>query len=275
VLPTVRRRVAGLQSVNGFPFEVHASRGAEEHAKRLAAMVEDARGWFAGLLGTAKAETYLLCLSPQDWDAHCPVPVFGVPYEDEGRGITVGHGRAGFVTEFVEAAWPHADAALRARLQQAYGSPADATPYLDLVAVHELAHSVQIQDGWGFPRFWLYEFWAQVGMVAYVAERHPKSLASLDPLHDAAARIPTKELPAWELDGMGTSFEHGAWLYAWYEFRLGALARLLWERAGRAGVKRLFTEFRDERMGDADILQAFRAIHPDLEAAVRRWPTAA
>ena len=264
--------MAALQDVAGFPFEVRASRGAEEHAKRLAAMVEDARGWFADVLGVAKAQTRVLCLSPADWNAYCPVPVFGVPYEDDGRGIIVGHGRAGFVTEFVEEAWPHADAALRARLKRAYGSPADATPYLDLVAVHELAHGVQVQDGWEFARFWLYELWAQVGMVAYVADRHPKAMDALDPLHDAAACVPAKALPAWKLDGMGTSFQHGAWLYAWYEFRLGALARLLWARAGRVGVMRLFTDFRGEGMTDAAILQAFRAIHPDLEAAVRQWP---
>src|SRR5581483_7465492 len=246
----------------------HASVGAEEHAKRLATMVQHARGWFSKTLDVPEVETYLLCLAPKDWNAHCPVPVFGVPYEDDGNGIIVGHGRAGFVTELVEQAWPHLDAAMRERLTKAYGSPADATPYLDLVAIHELAHGVQIQGGWSFPRFWLYELWPQVAMVAYVAANHPEKLEALDALHDAAGKMPIAALPASSLDEMGESFQHGAWLYAWYEFRLGAFARLLWERGGVKGVRSLFEDFRDEGMSDDQIVAKLRAIHPDLAKAI-------
>ena len=266
---------AGLVATPG-AVPMFASAGVEHRAAQVAAIARSSWDYLAELLGH-RPEVQVLVLSEADWPAKGRVPLFGLPNAESGTLIVAGT-VAGWWSELA----PMAGAERQAEIASVYGG-ADGTLHLadffDLVAVHEVAH-LFCEGIVVFPRMWLGELFANLGLHAWVAERAPDSLETLTMLPRLAAL------------GSGEEFEHrsrdaferfytsiGGPNYVWYQFRLQVAAAELYESLGEAAVRRLFDAFRvdggtdrdfqgfDESIDDGTLAARLSAaVHPSLGA---------
>ena len=137
-------------------------------------------------------------------------------------------------------------------------------PFFDLVAVHEVAH-VFHEGSQHFPRLWLQEFFANLCLHAWVADRRPEALLTLLTLPRLGAKAPAKAFTYRSRDDFERLYSDvGGANYVWFQFRLQLAAAALYDRAGSRAVTRLFEAF---RLDDAALARRLEeAVDPGLAA---------
>jgi hypothetical protein len=255
---------AGLVEVPG-TVPTFASAGLEGRAAAIAGIAGSSWDYLAGLL-EHRPEGQVLVLSEADWPEKGRASLFGLPNAEAGTLVVAGT-EAGWWADLATMAGDER----QAELATAYGG-ADGSLHLgaffDLVAVHEVAH-LFCEGMVVFPRLWLGELFANLGLHAWVAERAPDALDTLT------------RLPRLASLGSGEEFEHrsrdeferlytsvGGPNYVWYQFRLQVAAAELFDTVGEAAVRRLFDAFRIEGDTDRDF-QEFDESIDDATLAAR------
>jgi hypothetical protein len=230
----------GLVEVPG-GLPTFASGGLEERARAIGAIASDSYGYLADLLGF-RPKAQVLVVSEADWPKVTEVPLYGLPNASNGTLVVAGT-EAPFWSSFVEMAGPDSDG----ELATVYGAP-DGTvrlgPFMDLVAVHEVAH-VFHEGSQHFPRLWLQELFANVCLHAWVAERAPDQLTTLTTLPRLGATAPSDTFEHRTRDAFERLYTSvGGPNYVWFQFRLQVEAAAMFDRGGSAVVRRLFEAFR-------------------------------
>ncbi len=176
---------SGLVQVPG-DLPTFASAGIEGRAEAIGRIAADSHAYLADLLGL-RPEAQVLVLSEADWASKSEVPLYGLPYADDGTLIVAGT-EAPFWTE----AGSMVGEADRAELEAAYRAPDGSVafgPFFDLIAVHEVAHLFHIGTV-VFPRRWLAELFANLCLQAWVEARAPASRVTLLTLPRLGVRVP-------------------------------------------------------------------------------------
>lgn len=230
----------GLVEVPG-GLPTFASAGLEERATAIGAIASDSYEYLVGLLGF-EPQAQVLVVSEDDWPKATEVPLYGLPNASNGTLVVAGT-EAPLWSSFVEMAGPDGEAELAA----VYGAP-DGTirlgPFMDLIAVHEVAHLFH-EGSQHFPRLWLQELFANLGLHAWVAERSPDQLTTLLTLPRLGAKASPEAFDYHTRDDFERQYiGMGGPNYVWYQFRLQLEAAALYDRAGSAAVRRLFEAFR-------------------------------
>lgn len=263
--------IEALEHVEGLAFPVFASPGTEDRATEIGRRVERAHGWLAELLGF-EPRVRLLALAPPDWDGIAEVSVFGFPHFIGDDTIVIGSLAAPFFDEIVEVLRPAASPETWTRMQAVYGDPPTVDQFADLLAIHELGHLFHVQAGFWTPGTWLPELFCNVALEGYVTEVEPQSLALLETLPLAFGEVEAARFPVRALDEMHRAGEAGGPLnYAWFELRLHAAAKPIWERGGRSALRRLYRRFRADRAVD-DVHATLNEILPELARVIDGWP---
>ena len=116
-----------------------------------------------------------------------------------------------------------------------------------------------------FPRLWLQELFANLGLHAWVAERAPDQLTTLLTLPRLGAKASPETFDCRTRDDFERQYiGMGGPNYVWYQFRLQLEAAALYDRAGSAVVRRLFEAFRLDDVALAGRLDA--EVDPGLAA---------
>jgi hypothetical protein len=256
----------GLVEVPDGLLPTFASPGLEERARAIGAIASDSYEYLTGLLGfSPKAQ--VLVVSETDWPRVTEQPLYGLPNASNGTLVVAGT-EAPFWSSFVEMAGPDAEAELEA----VYGAP-DGTiqvgAFMDLVAVHEVAH-VFHEGSQHFPRLWLQELFANLCLHAWVAECSPDQLTSLLTLPRLGAEASPETFEYRSRDDFERLYSSvGGPNYVWFQFRLQLEAAALYDRAGSGAIKRLFDAF---RMDDAALARKLDAeVDPGLAAFSLRF----
>lgn len=255
---------SGLVEIAG-AVPTFASAGLEERATAIADIAGSSSEYLAGLLAHRPA-MQVLVLSEADWAEKGRVPLFGLPNADSGTLVVAGT-EAEWWSELVLMVGDDQ----QAELATVYGGPDGSIhlgDFFDLVAIHEVAH-LFCEGMVGFPRMWLGEFFANLALHAWVAQRAPDSLDTLTTLPRLAAL------------GSGDQFEHrsrddferlyasvGGPNYVWYQFRLQVAAAEQFDAIGEVAVRRLFDAFRVDSGTDRDS-QSFDESIDDATLAAR------
>jgi hypothetical protein len=232
----------GLVAVSG-GLPTFASAGVEARAESIGRIAADAHDYLGGLLGF-RPETQVLVLSEADWTSRTETPLYGLPNASNGTLVVAGT-EAPLWGQFA-AMVPEAD---RPELERAYGDPGRGGavtlgPFMDLIAVHEVAH-VFHEGSQHFPRLWLQELFANLCLHAWVAERSPALLSTLLTMPRLGAKAPPEAFAYHSRDDFERLYTNvGGANYAWFQFRLQLEAAALYERAGSVAVTRLFEAFR-------------------------------
>lgn len=266
-----------MVELEGFPFPVLVSEGARAQGEAIVERTERADRWLSAALGF-RPEFRLVVASADDWDAHAEFPAYGMPHTAGAERLVVGTEPASFFTDVAELFVPHVGEAAARDLHAAYGEPLDLRSFVDLIAVHELAHLHPEQVPFSFPRFWLGEFFANLAMVGYLAECEPAALTGVDAFAAAALGTAPTLFPVHALAEIEASLDAGPDNYVWFQMVLIDRARTLWDRAGADGLRRLYTEFREGRadggpgIDDTALAARLRSVAPEAEAVVTGWP---
>jgi hypothetical protein len=105
--------------------------------------------------------------------------------------------------------------------------------FADLLVVHELGHLFHEQVPFAFSRLWLRELFVNLCLHAYVAEVEPERLPVLTILPQRMSVLPVERVRHRSLE----DFERlhasvGPENYGWYQCRLHAAARNIYDDAG-------------------------------------------
>ena len=266
---------AGLVETPGV-VPTFSTAGLEQRAAAIAGIAGSSWDYLADLLGH-RPEVQVLVLSEADWPAKGRVPLFGLPNAESGTLVVAGT-VAGWWSDLA----PMAGDGRQAELTSVYGRPDGSLhlgDFFDLVAVHEVAH-LFCEGMVVFPRMWLGELFANLGLHAWVAQRAPDSLETLTLLPRLAALGPGEEFEHRSRDAFERLYTSiGGPNYVWYQFRLQVAAAELYGSLGEAAVRRLFDAFRidggtdrdfqgfDESIDDETLAARLSAtVHPSLGA---------
>ena len=120
-------------------------------------------------------------------------------------------------------------AADRSTFERAYGKPSNVQAFVDLLSLHELAHTYHMQRGWSFQELWMGELFCNLALHGYVATHEPAVLPALVTLPSAAHRMPPEVQGVTAIEAMSAE---NPLTYVWYQFRLQVAASRLWDAAG-------------------------------------------
>ena len=268
-----------LRCVDGFPFAVRASVGAEPRAEQIAERVQRALGWLSEVLGPGPGAVHLLVLDPADWEKVASIPIYAAPtFRDTEAGPTIvtGSEPAPFWNEVLELMRPDVSPETRGQVLAVYGDPPDpGRAYSDLVVVHGLTHLFHEPDadtGEGdFPRLWLAELFADLGLTGYLADVEPEQLPVLQTACLMTREVAPSRLPVRSLDDMGTALSIDPHYYCVYQHLLTLEAARIWDAAGVRGLRSFHTELRRPEMTDEEILTVLERLHPPTAVSIRDW----
>jgi len=250
---------AVITELPGFPFSVVATTGIEEKAGRIAARTHAARSWMAGLFGF-EPHIRVEVLGPEDFAERAELPALGLPHvNDEGTMFLAGYDTSTFESSIAQT-MTYLSTDDRLTFVQAYGEPPNVQTFVDLLSLHELAHTYHMQRGWSFPELWMGELFCNLALHGYVAAHEPAVLPALVTLPSAAHRMPPEVQGVTAIEAMSAD---NPLTYVWYQFRLQVAAIRLWDDGGQT----LLREFYDGK-GDASrspsAIESLRGAWPDV-----------
>jgi hypothetical protein len=257
---------------------VYYSPGTEQRASAAAARCERAHRFLGAALET-RPEVTVLVLAPEHWPRYATYPLYGMPHYPDDHTLAV----AGLDAAFWRSLSPPVEvlpADAGRAIEAAYGRPdgsTDLARFFDLLVVHEMGHLFLAQAGRSFPRLWLLEFFCNLGLHAYVARTEPDQLAALETFPAVMAgrddpRFRHRSLEAFER----LYLEVGPENYGWYQCRLHAAAKRVYEAGGMDALRRLWDTALAFSRGISDEQLAARLhaeVHPELARVLTTWPT--
>jgi len=259
-----------LAQLDGYPFEVLVTRGAEDRARAIAARAATAVDWLAGVLDVRVAPT-LNVLGPADWERLAEVPVYGMPHFGADGLIFVAATPPPLFADVAAMVDQDATGEHRQALLRVYGEGLDLSPFMDLLPVHELAHLAHLGAGVEFVDRWLEELFCNVALEGYVLEAEPDAREVLETLPLAALDVDPARLPITAIDQMADAFtEGGGVTYGWYQLRLHAAAIPIWGSGGAEVLRRLLDAGR--RWVVPPSLGQLGRVHREIARLKRTWP---
>jgi hypothetical protein len=243
--------VKHLARLDGYPFDARYSEGARDQAVRLAELMKDAYGYFAGVFPGARPQILATFLKPPDWKRNYGVPSY-YPPDRRLRVATDDNPLWQSIGRIVHVASPFGSyPGLKKAYTDEHGD-LQLRRFFDLFAVHELAHAFELQSRTVLPTLWLKELFANLAMHTFVATKRPSELANLTAFPDAFTRIGAINLMIRlrgytsldDFDRHSPSGNARAPLSnenaVWYQMRLVLLARDLFDRDGERALERLW-----------------------------------
>lgn len=239
-----------IVELSGFPFSVVATTGIEEKAGRIAARTHAARSWMSELFGF-EPQIRVEVLGPEDFAERAELPALGLPHvNDDGTMFLAGYDTSTFESSIAQT-MRYLSAADRSTFVQAYGEPPNVQTFVDLLSLHELAHTYHMQQGRSFQELWMGELFCNLALHGYVAAHEPAVLPALVTLPSAAHRMPPEVQGVTRIEAMSAE---NPLTYVWYQFRLQVAASRLWDAGGPALLREFYEAAQQDGRADASRL---------------------
>jgi hypothetical protein len=285
---------SGLARLEGYPFEVRCSVGAEVRATAVAKLAAAAYVYFSRLFSAAEPDIGLIVANEADWPSR--KQPYGLAYfnDDPGQirpGIVVmpaGRGDfwAGMVQDLHDAT-PRGYGKLLAAYPDGAGG-VDLQPFFDLITIHELGHAFETLGDLRLPTSWLSEIFVNLAMHAFVATQLPESLRTLETLPTAgagsrrlAARMRAEgysTLDQLEEHYTGGDAPMSPLNYVWFQYRWQRLAARMFALDGEPALRRFWDAFHanervpaEERSAAALAPLLSTEVSLTLGRAIRDW----
>lgn len=273
----------GVVALTGFPFPVATSRSGVAAGMRIAARARVARDLLRRALGFTPRFS-LKVLDRDDWWRHAPTVAYGVTHvagpagacateranaeaadeagrptgpPAESRRLIAGVGPADAWQEVSDHfARRLAAPALTALVRVHGGDPVNGRgPALhalsEVLVAHDVAHLVAEQAGLSFPRRWLAETFANLALIAVLAESDPPGLRLVGSLADAAATLDDALPTLGDFDGQSATVDAFASVLAQLAITRRVYIAYAW--GGTGTLAQMFSLFRGaHREPDAD-----------------------
>jgi len=263
---------AGLVHVGDLPFPVFASADVVPRAREIADRAAGALTFLGSVLDV-EPELALLVLAQSDWEGRASHPVYGMPNYDGAGNLVVAGAPSDFWRGFVGLV-AEAQPDVLPILTEAYEADGeiDLSPFFDLLAIHEMGHRLHQVGVVRFPRLWLSEFFCNLCLHTYVAEEEPDVLQVLEAFPAAVAAVRPEHMQHNDLGTFEQLYDrmppHN---YGWYQCRLHAAAKRVYEAGGAAVLRHLWDRF---RVTDAELTVALHEVEPELARVLTEWTAA-
>jgi hypothetical protein len=283
----------GLAQLDGYPFEVRHSTGAQVRAQAVAEVAADAYAYFRRLLGGVEPDIALIVVDKEDWQSRQP---YGLPFFNDDKdqirpGILVMPARSGdfwaAMADDLRQTSPGAFRRLLATYPDGRGG-VDLQPFFDLITIHELGHAFAAFGDLDLPTFWLGEIFANLALHVFVATKRPSCLETLEalPMVGAGSRRLEARMRAEgyttleDLERHYTGGENpmGPLNYVWYQYRWQRIAAEMFEADGEESLVRFWNCFRGPHRATAGEVtpEGLRSllgseVSETLGAALDRW----
>jgi hypothetical protein len=272
---------SSLRELKGFTQAYYYSPGAEERAKKIAGFMENAGSFFQKEVNfTPKAKLYIL--APGDWKAFAAKPlenVYGFPHNTSDHRLNLASEDNDFWRSFL----PPVDQlppAIAESVKKAYGKSNGGysmMPFFDLLALHELGHSYTGQAGLKMHRKWMGELFVNIMLHTYVAERRAELLPALETFPNMVVAGGTSGYQYTSLEDFEKLYETmgmGPKNYGWYQCRLHAAAKDIYEAGGKTVLQKLWRSLKvhqEEMTDDAFIAMLRDEVHPSVANVYTNW----
>ena len=273
----LRAQALSLDSVSGLTINVYHSAGQRERAKEIGTRAQKAIAYTAGLLGFSP-EVRLLVLSPADWPKHTKMPVYGMPHYADSRTLIVAAEDNAFWKSFIPPL-EQLPAELAARIRATYTHQGQLSmqPFFDLLALHELGHAFHQQGGLTMQRKWMGELFCNLLLHTYIAANEPAQLPALTVFPNMVVAGGTEGFSFTTLAQFETNYNELGTKhprnYGWYQCRLHAAAREIYDVGGKEVLQKLWTALKGKGAEtDAQLSeQMSREVHPAVSRVLEQW----
>lgn len=272
---------APLDTIKGFRQTIYYSAGRTERARSIANFMDSAIVFFQNELRFTP-RTKLYVLAPQDWKAIAARPlqnVYGFPHNLDSGRLVIASDENDFWASFlppVEKLPP----TLAAQISKAY-SKGDGTysmrPFFDLLALHEMGHSYTAQAGLKMQRHWMAELFVNIMLHTYIAEKQPQLLPALEAFPNMVIAAGTSEYKFTSLEDferLYPSLGMGAKNYGWYQCRLHAAAKDIYNKGGSGAMKKLWAALKkyQKEMSDNEFASMLsKEVDPAVANVYLKW----
>lgn len=264
---------SGLQSVEGFPFAVYVSPGGAERGRVVAERARRTSDWLAVTVGGPLLPPVFV-VGEQHWDKVARYSGYGVVHVADDR-VVIGQEQPQFWAVFTDRIWPEVSQERRQDVLAAYGGELDLARFADFFVSHEVSHLSHGSVWEQASTLWVWELFADLGMLAYFTEVESEHLGALDAFVEAAwsssVEWPVRDLERIRepVEGHG---EAGVGNYVWFQVGLTVLAKRLWKVGGSEGFRRFRDMLAGPPLSTAQIADVLAEIDPEVGQAVRDWP---
>jgi hypothetical protein len=282
-----------LPRLSGYPFDVRYSAGALARARVMADITAAAYSYFSARFSGVEPDISVVVADEGDWPDDGPS--FGMPFFSEVRGerpgVLVMPVGAGDFWDSMARGLLDGAVADETRLATVYSNSSggvDFQPFVDLLTLHELAHSFEVLGELNLPTQWLGELFANLALHTFVATRRPADLDLLETFalvgvgnEALSARMRAGEyhtLDEFEAHYPGSEEPIGWLNYVWFQCRFQRLAAAMYEADGEEVLGRLWDCFHAIEHANAGIDPARSLaqivsdeVGPTLGRAVLAW----
>lgn len=273
-----RSQFEKLDSLDGFGAKIYYSKGQKARALEMATLMEGALKYNDSLLQFRPAVS-LLILSPADWSGYTSFPVYGMPHYPNDHTLVVAAEDNDLWRSFIPPIG-QLPPSLAGQVKTVY-SQHDGTlsmqPFFDLLALHELGHAYHRQAALKMQRKWMGELFCNIFLHTYIADRQPQRLPALTVFPNMVVAGGGKDNAFNTLDQFEKNYtEIGKKYpknYGWYQCRLHAAAREIYDAAGKDALRKLWKTLQDKADKDDQQLSELLAaeVHPAVANVLLKW----
>lgn len=276
----------GLLDLKGCDQKVFYSPGHKARAKEIAARCDRASRYFRKNLGY-KPTTALFILGPGEWKKYGTFPVYGMPHYPDFNQIPVEQGEknrlviAAEDNDFWRSFLPPLEQlppTLAEKVRAAYGNSSgqlSMMPFFDQLALHELGHGFHVQAGLKMQRLWMQELFANIMLHTYIAENEPNLLPALVTFPDMVVAAGSSEYEHTSLADFEKLYDNmDAKNYGWYQCRLHAAAKQIYDAGGAAILPKLWAalENAEADLTDEEFVAWLQTkVHPSVADVMLKW----
>ena len=274
---SAKAQFSKLDSLSGYNLKVYYSKGQKERALQVAKLSDNAITYNQTLINF-KPNVTLLILSPADWPVYTKFPVYGMPHYTNEQVLVVAAEDNSFWQSFI----PPLDQlppSLADQIRNVYvqNGKLSMQPFFDLLALHELGHAYHKQASLNVQRKWMGELFCNIFLHTYIAENKPELLPALTLFPNMVVQGGISNYSFTTLGQFESNYEEIATKYpknyGWYQCRLHAEARKIYDAGGKLVFQRLWSALKSSsNKDDKQFVEQLRNdVHPAIADVMLKW----
>ncbi|MBA2745574.1 MAG: hypothetical protein H0U44_05045 [Flavisolibacter sp.] len=274
-----QKKYQRLEKLDGEKLSCYFSTGSEEKARKIAAFCAKAMEYFTEVLNFTP-EIDVLVLNQNDWSDHTFFPVYGMPHYTDKKTLIVASDDNPFWQSFIpaEGILPPSIMTMMEKVYRNDQGETSMEPFFQLLVIHELGHAYSQQAGISMQRQWLGEFFCNLMLHTFVAEKYPAQLPALTLFPQIVINGGKEGYEFTTLDQLENNYvligtKHPK-NYGWYQSLWHKGAADVYDAGGKEVLLKFWNAFKaiENEIKEEDLASILENnIHPSLARFYKNW----
>lgn len=227
-----------------------------------------------------RPEVTLLVLNKTDWPRFTTMPVYGMPHYDERRNLLI---VASENNAFWDSFIPDTDKLPQDITKEITSTYVDSegkltmVDFFDLLAIHEIGHAYHFQGELTMQRKWLGEFFCNLMLHTYIAEKEPEKLKALTVFPQMVISGGKEGYKFTSLKDIEEKYDeigqYHPQNYGWFQSRWHSSAAQVYDSGGPSVILDLWKGLNDKKLvlSDIELVKFLAEIHQSLADIIINW----